>query len=134
MTTSAGRAFESVQYIMTRVRFGWLIRSIHSWSANLMIFTADDAGTASSVTPGPRRDAEVGRLESTGEAITTIASLFFFVRHASGGVGAGSSRSNRGRLRGMKAGKAAAVRQPKLALAGRRFTLGWRAGAPLQGS
>ena len=33
-------AFESVQYIMTQVRFGWLIRSVHSWSANLMIFTA----------------------------------------------------------------------------------------------
>ncbi len=33
-------AFESVQYIMTQVQFGWLIRSIHSWSANLMIFTA----------------------------------------------------------------------------------------------
>jgi cytochrome b6 len=25
---------------MTQVRFGWLIRSVHSWSANLMIFTA----------------------------------------------------------------------------------------------
>ena len=36
----ATEAFESVQYIMTRVQFGWLIRSIHSWSANLMIFTA----------------------------------------------------------------------------------------------
>ena len=33
-------AFESVQYIMTQVPFGWLIRSIHSWSANLMVFTA----------------------------------------------------------------------------------------------
>jgi cytochrome b6 len=33
-------AFESVQYIVTQVRFGWLIRSIHSWSANLMVFTA----------------------------------------------------------------------------------------------
>jgi len=33
-------AFESVQFIMTQVRFGWLIRSIHSWSANLMILTA----------------------------------------------------------------------------------------------
>src|SRR5678815_4383335 len=29
-------AFESVQYVMTQVRFGWLIRSVHSWSANLM--------------------------------------------------------------------------------------------------
>src|ERR1700739_2696022 len=37
---SANEAFESVQYIMTRVHFGWLIRSIHSWAANLMIFTA----------------------------------------------------------------------------------------------
>src|ERR1039458_4369200 len=33
-------AFESVQYIVTQVRFGWLIRSVHSWSANLLIFTA----------------------------------------------------------------------------------------------
>src|ERR1700687_63103 len=37
---SANEAFESVQYIMTRVRFGWLVRSIHSWAANLMILTA----------------------------------------------------------------------------------------------
>jgi quinol-cytochrome oxidoreductase complex cytochrome b subunit len=37
---SSNEAFESVQYIMTRVRFGWLIRSIHSWAANLMILTA----------------------------------------------------------------------------------------------
>ncbi len=37
---SGNEAFESVQYIMTRVQFGWLVRSIHSWSANLMIFTA----------------------------------------------------------------------------------------------
>jgi quinol-cytochrome oxidoreductase complex cytochrome b subunit len=37
---SSGEAFESVQYIMTRVQFGWLVRSIHSWSANLMVFMA----------------------------------------------------------------------------------------------
>jgi quinol-cytochrome oxidoreductase complex cytochrome b subunit len=37
---SANEAFESVQYISTQVRYGWLVRSIHSWSANLMIFTA----------------------------------------------------------------------------------------------
>jgi cytochrome b6 len=36
----ANEAYESVQYIMTRVQFGWLIRSIHAWAANLMIFTA----------------------------------------------------------------------------------------------
>jgi len=33
-------AYESVEYIVTQVRFGWLVRSVHSWSANLMIFTA----------------------------------------------------------------------------------------------
>jgi len=31
-------SYESVRFIMSQVRFGWLIRSIHSWSANLMIF------------------------------------------------------------------------------------------------
>jgi quinol-cytochrome oxidoreductase complex cytochrome b subunit len=36
---SSENAFESVQFIMTEVQFGWLIRSIHSWSANLMIAT-----------------------------------------------------------------------------------------------
>ncbi len=37
---SANEAFESVQYIMTQVQFGWLVRSIHSWAANLMILSA----------------------------------------------------------------------------------------------
>jgi cytochrome b6 len=35
---SAEEAFESVQFIVAKVPFGWLIRSIHSWSANLLIF------------------------------------------------------------------------------------------------
>ena len=34
---SAEEAYESVQFIMAEVEFGWLIRSIHAWSANLMI-------------------------------------------------------------------------------------------------
>ena len=33
-------AFESIQFIMSRVQFGWLIRSIHSWAANLFILSA----------------------------------------------------------------------------------------------
>jgi cytochrome b6 len=37
---SAGEAYESVQFIMTRVPFGWLVRSIHAWSANLMVAAA----------------------------------------------------------------------------------------------
>jgi cytochrome b6 len=35
---SAEHAFESVQFLMAEVTFGWLIRSIHSWGANLMVF------------------------------------------------------------------------------------------------
>jgi len=34
---SADRAYDSILFIMNRVNFGWLIRSIHSWGANLMI-------------------------------------------------------------------------------------------------
>jgi len=36
---SAENAFESVQFIITEVQFGWLIRNVHSWSANLLILT-----------------------------------------------------------------------------------------------
>ncbi len=37
---SAEGAFESVEFIMTTVPFGWLVRSLHAWSANLMVFFA----------------------------------------------------------------------------------------------
>jgi cytochrome b6 len=37
---SAAEAYESVQFIVTQVRFGWLIRNVHSWSANLLIGAA----------------------------------------------------------------------------------------------
>ena len=37
---SASEAYESVGFIMTRVPFGWLVRSVHAWSANLMIGAA----------------------------------------------------------------------------------------------
>ena len=34
---SAEEAYESIQFLMAEVEFGWLIRSIHAWAANLMI-------------------------------------------------------------------------------------------------
>ncbi len=37
---SSDGAYESVEFLMTTVPFGWMIRSIHSWSANLMVFFA----------------------------------------------------------------------------------------------
>ena len=33
-------AFESVRFIVARVPYGWLIRSIHAWAANLMVGAA----------------------------------------------------------------------------------------------
>lgn len=34
---TADEAFESVQFIVTKVEFGWLLRNVHSWAANLLI-------------------------------------------------------------------------------------------------
>ena len=34
---SPDHAYDSVQYIMTGVSFGWLIRGIHHWGASLMV-------------------------------------------------------------------------------------------------
>jgi cytochrome b6 len=34
---SVDSAHESIQYIMSQVKFGWLIRSVHSWTANILI-------------------------------------------------------------------------------------------------
>src|SRR3990172_9267713 len=34
---SPDQAFESVRAIVTEIDFGWLIRSAHSWSANLLV-------------------------------------------------------------------------------------------------
>jgi quinol-cytochrome oxidoreductase complex cytochrome b subunit len=36
----ADTSFESIRFLMSKVQFGWLMRSVHSWSANLMIFAA----------------------------------------------------------------------------------------------
>ena len=36
----ADEAFESIEFLMTTVPFGWLVRSVHAWSANLMVFFA----------------------------------------------------------------------------------------------
>jgi cytochrome b6 len=33
-------AYESIQFIVSKVEFGWLVRSIHSWAANLFILAA----------------------------------------------------------------------------------------------
>lgn len=37
---TADAAYESVRLIIAKVQFGWLVRSIHVWSANLMVVAA----------------------------------------------------------------------------------------------
>lgn len=34
---TVGGAHDSIRYIMSQVKFGWLIRSVHSWTANILI-------------------------------------------------------------------------------------------------
>ncbi|MEE9167337.1 MAG: cytochrome bc complex cytochrome b subunit [Candidatus Neomarinimicrobiota bacterium] len=34
---SADSAYESIRFIMSQVKFGWLVRSVHSWAGNLMV-------------------------------------------------------------------------------------------------
>jgi cytochrome b6 len=36
-TPSVDAAHESILFIMSQVKFGWLIRSVHSWTANILI-------------------------------------------------------------------------------------------------
>ncbi len=36
---SPDKAYDSIQYIMSDVTFGWLIRGIHHWGATLMVIT-----------------------------------------------------------------------------------------------
>jgi quinol-cytochrome oxidoreductase complex cytochrome b subunit len=36
-TPSPDHAYDSIQYIMTSVSFGWLVRGIHHWGATLMV-------------------------------------------------------------------------------------------------
>jgi len=36
-TPSIDGAHESIQFIMSQVKFGWLVRSVHSWTANILI-------------------------------------------------------------------------------------------------
>ena len=36
---SPDKAYDSIEYIMTGVTFGWLIRGIHHWGATLMVIT-----------------------------------------------------------------------------------------------
>lgn len=73
---TAESAFESVQFIMAEVRFGWLIRSLHSWSANLMILTLFIHMASVYLTRAYRKPRELTWL--SGVALLIIALGFGF--------------------------------------------------------
>lgn len=52
-------AYESIQFIMSKVEYGWLIRSLHSWAANLMVLTAFIHGFSVLFTKAYRKPREL---------------------------------------------------------------------------
>lgn len=73
---SAEEAFESVEFIMITVPFGWLIRSVHSWSANLMVFFAFVHLATVFFTRGYRKPREITWI--TGCLLLFVALAFGF--------------------------------------------------------
>ena len=73
---SADEAYESVRFIMTQVSFGWLIRSIHSWAANLMVGAAMIHMFSAFLTKAYRRPRELTWI--TGMALLGLSLAFGF--------------------------------------------------------
>ena len=69
-------AFESVRQITFVMHFGWLIRSAHSWSANLMIFSILVHMFSVFFMKAYRKPREFGWL--SGMALLGLASVFGF--------------------------------------------------------
>ncbi|HEU5299879.1 MAG TPA: cytochrome bc complex cytochrome b subunit [bacterium] len=69
---TADAAFESVRFIMSKVRFGWLVRQIHVWSANLMVLAAALHLLATFFGRAYRRPREVTWLTGVGLLFLTL--------------------------------------------------------------
>jgi len=70
---SADEAYESVRFLMTQVSFGWLIRSIHSWSANLLVGAAMIHMFSAFMLKSYRRPREVTWLTGMGLFVLCLA-------------------------------------------------------------
>ncbi len=69
-------AYESVRQITYQMRFGWLIRSAHSWSANLMLFAIFVHMFSVFFMKAYRKPREFGWF--SGVALLMLATLFGF--------------------------------------------------------
>ncbi|RMF57915.1 MAG: cytochrome bc complex cytochrome b subunit [Calditrichaeota bacterium] len=65
-------AFNSVAHITTQVRFGWFIRSIHRWSAHLMVLTLLLHMMRVFLTSAYRRPRELNWMIGVGLLVTTM--------------------------------------------------------------
>lgn len=65
-------AFHSVAHITTEVRFGWFIRSIHKWSAHLMVLTLMLHMMRVFFTAAYRKPREMNWMIGVGLLVTTL--------------------------------------------------------------
>ncbi len=65
-------AFESVVRITTEIRFGWFIRSVHKWSAHLMVLTLMLHMMRVFFTSAYRRPREFNWMIGVGILVTTL--------------------------------------------------------------
>ena len=69
-------AFASVQYIMTEVNFGWLIRSVHRWSASMMVLNMILHVCRVYLTGGFKKPRELTWAWVTGVALASVTVSF----------------------------------------------------------
>lgn len=66
-------AFSSVEYIMTDVNLGWLVRSIHRWSASMMVMTMILHSFRVYLTGGFKRPRELTWVTGVLLAVLTVS-------------------------------------------------------------
>nr|YP_010330448.1 cytochrome b6 [Rhodella violacea]UNJ18164.1 cytochrome b6 [Rhodella violacea] len=66
-------AFSSVEYIMTSVNLGWLIRSVHRWSASMMVLMMILHSSRVYLTGGFKRPRELTWVTGVTLAVLTVS-------------------------------------------------------------
>nr|YP_009589688.1 cytochrome b6 [Selaginella remotifolia]QBL76271.1 cytochrome b6 [Selaginella remotifolia] len=66
-------AFGSVRYMMTEVNFGWLIRSVHRWSASMMVSMMIPHVFRVYLTGGFKKPRELTRVTGVLLAVLTVS-------------------------------------------------------------
>jgi len=75
-TPSPDHAYDSIQYIMTGVAYGWLIRGIHHWGATLMVLVVFIHMVRVFVTASYKYPRELNWLIGVGLLLLTLAMGF----------------------------------------------------------